>query len=150
MQNRKLVRFFRDKGVSVLITDCDGHISELIPLWLEVGINAVYPVEYRKRYGRNLAMIGGIDKRELRYDKARVKREVMSKVPYLVESGGYIPAVDHAVPPNVPLHNYLYMCELIKEIACGGSPELWEPPGELERQLGPIEEMWTPDKAWAY
>ena len=28
---RKIVRFLRDKGVSVLIMDCDGHISELIP-----------------------------------------------------------------------------------------------------------------------
>jgi len=28
---RKIVWFLRDKGVSVLIMDCDGHISELIP-----------------------------------------------------------------------------------------------------------------------
>ncbi|HID06764.1 MAG TPA: hypothetical protein EYP10_06410, partial [Armatimonadetes bacterium] len=101
---RKLVRFFREKGVSVLIMDCDGHIGELIPLWLDVGINCVYPVEvaahndpieYRKRYGRSLAMIGGTDKRELRHDKSRVKDEVMSKVPWLIDRGGYIPQVDH-------------------------------------------------------
>jgi uroporphyrinogen decarboxylase len=156
---RKLVRFFRDKGVSVLIMDCDGHIGELIPLWLDVGINCVSPVEiaanndpieYRKKYGKNLSMMGGIDKRELRFDKARVKKEVMSKVPYLVESGGYIPSVDHGVPPDIPLRNYLYMCELIKEIACGGNPELWEPPCVLEKRLGPIEEMWKPENAWAY
>ncbi|MGC8833118.1 MAG: uroporphyrinogen decarboxylase family protein [Armatimonadota bacterium] len=154
---RKLVRFFRERGVSVLVMDCDGYIGELIPFWLDVGINAVGPVEiaagndpvlYRKQYGRNLAMMGGIDKRELRFGKEEVRREVMSKVPWLVEQGGYIPAVDHGVPPDVPLRNYLYMCELIKEIACGGRYDLFEPPGLLEAQLGPIQEMWSPEKAW--
>ena len=28
-----------------------------------------------------------------------------------------------------------------------GNPDLWEPPGVLEAQLGPVEEMWTPDMA---
>lgn len=154
---RKLVRFLRDKGVSVLIMDCDGYIGELIPLWLDVGITTVSPIEiaagndpilYRKLYGKNLGITGGIDKRELRFDKARVRDEVMSKVPWLVEQGGYIPGVDHGVPPDVPVRNYLYMVELIKEIACGGAPDLWQPPGDLERRLGPIEEMWSPEAAW--
>jgi len=105
------------------------------------------PVAYRKQYGKDLLMMGGIDKRELRFDKERVRREVLAKVPWLVEQGGYIPGVDHGVPPDVPVRNFLYMCELIKEIACGGTPDLWEPTGELEAHLGPIEEMWTPDMA---
>ena len=154
---RRLVRFFREKGVSVLVMDCDGHIGELIPLWLDAGINVVSPVEiaayndpieYRKKYGRALGMWGGIDKRELRYDKARVKREVMGKIPWLVEQGMFIPQVDHGVPPDVPVRNYLYMVELVKEIACGGNLDAFEPSCELEKRLGPIEEMWSPDKAW--
>ncbi len=153
---RRLVRFFRERGVSILIMDCDGYNGELIPLWLDVGISCVSPIEiaanndpvtYRKKYGKRLLMMGGIDKRELRFDKERVRREVMSKVPWLIEQGGYIPSVDHGVPPDIPVRNFLYMCELIKEIACGGNPDLWEPPGVLEARLGPIEEMWTPDMA---
>ena len=154
---RRLVRFLREKGVSVLAMDCDGHIGELIPVWLDAGIDVVSPVEiaahndpvaYKKRYGKALGMWGGIDKRELRYDKARAKREVMSKVPWLVEQGRYIPMVDHGVPPDVPVRNYLYVAELVKEIACGGNLEAFEPPCELEKHLGPIEEMWSPEKAW--
>jgi uroporphyrinogen decarboxylase len=153
---RRFVRFFRERGVSVLIMDCDGHIGELIPLWLDVGITCVSPVEvaahndpvaYRKSFGRDLLMMGGIDKRELRFDKERVRREVLSKVPWLIEQGGYIPQVDHGVPPDIPLRNFLYLCELLKEIACGGNPELWKPTGELEAQLGPIEELWRPEMA---
>jgi len=153
---RRLVRFFRERGVTVLIMDCDGYNGELIPLWLDVGITCISPVEiaanndpvaYREKYGKRLLMMGGIDKRELRFDKDRVRREVLSKVPWLIEQGGYIPSVDHGVPPDIPVRNFLYLCELIKEIACGGNPDLWEPPGELEAQLGPIEQMWTPDLA---
>jgi hypothetical protein len=39
------------------------------------------------------------------------------------------------------------MCELIKEIACGGDLQHFEPPGELEARLGPIAEMWSPEQA---
>jgi uroporphyrinogen decarboxylase len=147
---RQIVRFLREKGVSVLVMDCDGHIGELIPVWLEVGITAVSPIEiaahndpvaYRKEYPE-LGMLGGIDKRELRFDKARVRAEVMKKIPWLVEQGGFIPGVDHGVPPDIPVRNYLYMVELLKEIACGGDLEMWDAPGLLEKQLGPIEEMW--------
>jgi len=153
---RKLVRHFRQYGVSVLIMDSDGYIGDMIPLWIDVGINAVGPVEiaanndpiaYRKRFGKNLAMLGGIDKRELRFDKPRCRAEVLRKVPWLIEQGGYIPGCDHGVPPDIPLRTFLYMCELIKEIACGGCPDAFEPPCELEKQLGPIEEMWHPDMA---
>jgi len=147
---RQIVRFLRDKGVSVLVMDCDGHIGELIPVWLEVGITAVSPIEiaahndpvaYRKEYPE-LGMLGGIDKRELRFDKARVRAEVMKKIPWLVKQGGFIPGVDHGVPPDIPVRNYLYMVELLKEIACGGDLDVWDAPGLLEKQLGPIEEMW--------
>ena len=153
---RRLVQFCRDKGVPVIIMDCDGYNGQLIPIWIDVGINAASPIEiaahndpvlYRKQYGKHIAMLGAIDKRELRFDKPRVKREVMSKVPWLVEQGGYIPGVDHGVPPDVPVRNFLYMCELIKGIANGKDTGSWEPSCELEQQLGPIEEMWTPDMA---
>jgi len=51
------------------------------------------------------------------------------------------------VPPDIPLRNFLYMVELIRGFANGESLETYEPPCELERQLGPIEEMFDPDKA---
>jgi len=153
---RKIVRHLRQYGVSVLIMDSDGCVGDLLPLWIDAGINAIGPVEiaagndpiaYRRRFGRNLAMVGAIDKRELRFDPARARGEVMGKVPWLIEQGGYIPGCDHGVPPDIPVRTFLYTCELIKEIACGGRLDVFEPPCELERQLGAIEEMWHPDMA---
>ncbi|MCX7599574.1 MAG: hypothetical protein N2512_12025 [Armatimonadetes bacterium] len=122
---RKVVGFLRDAGIDIHMVDSDGNIDQLIPLWLEVGVNCVYPIEiaagcdplaYRRHYGRQLLMLGGIDKRALRGTKEEVEAEVMSKVPELVKQGGYSPMVDHAVPPDVPLANFKYYLDLCHQI----------------------------------
>ena len=64
-----------------------------------------------------LNMIGGIDKRPLSQGRAAIETEVRSKVPYLKETGGYIPAIDHIIPPDVPLDGFKAYVELIKQIA---------------------------------
>jgi hypothetical protein len=113
-------------GIRTVLVDCDGRCDALIPIWLEAGINGIYPLEcaagedpvrLRKEYGKELLMVGGIDKRVLARDKAAIEKEVYAKAPFLIEAGGWIPSVDHAVPPDVPLENYLYYWELIKKIA---------------------------------
>lgn len=148
----EFVDFARSRGIKTICVDCDGHIRELIPHWIDVGIDATYPMEiaaqndpvhYRDQFGKNLAFIGGIDKRELRKDFAGVKREVMSKVPYLLERGGYIPRVDHGVPPDIPVRNYLYMAELIKAIAEGRNVDDVTI-NNYDDLLGPIEKEWSP------
>jgi uroporphyrinogen decarboxylase len=35
----------------------------------------------------------------------------------MVELGGYIPTVDHTIPPDVPLKNFLYYLELKRKVA---------------------------------
>ena len=85
-----------------------------------------------------MAFIGCIDKREIR-SKERTYAEVMKKVPWLIEQGGFLPAIDHAVPPDVPLRSYLYMCELIKAIAEERSIPAPEQPLEIEDKLTPVE-----------
>ena len=130
---KKVVGFLRESGVPVVIMDSDGHISELIPLWIEAGFNATYPLEvaagndliaYRKRFGHQFAYYGGLDKRELARSKAAVEREVLAKLPWmLAHGGGYIPACDHGIPPDVPYQNYLHMLKLIRHISAGEALE---------------------------
>ena len=123
---RKIVDLLRAHGVEIIFVDCDGNLDLLIPIWLEAGINGVWPIEVaagmdpvalRKQYGRDLLLVGGIDKRELSKGKAEVYAEVMRRVPALNEMGGYIPTVDHSVPPDVPLENYAYYRQLLAELA---------------------------------
>jgi uroporphyrinogen decarboxylase len=122
---RKVNGFLREHGIDIHMVDSDGNVDELIPLWLEVGVNFVYPMEvaagcdilaYREQYGQDLIIMGGIDKRALRTDRAAVEREVMSKVPQMVKAGGYSPMVDHAVPPDVSLENFQCYLDLCREI----------------------------------
>lgn len=126
---KKITDFFRKHGVDVIFIDSDGNINELIPLFLEAGINGVLPLEVaagmdivalRKEYGHDLVMMGGIDKRALSKDKKTIKEEVMVKVPYLIKEGGYIVDLDHGVPPDIPFKNYMYYIELIKDISKKG------------------------------
>jgi uroporphyrinogen decarboxylase len=121
----KVTDFLRGYGIDIILVDSDGNLEELIPLWLEGGVNAVMPLEVaagmdavklRKRYGKNLSLIGNIDKRALIKGKEAIKKEVMYKVPYLIKEGGYIPSIDHSVPPDVSLENYLYYLQLIKKV----------------------------------
>jgi uroporphyrinogen decarboxylase len=120
---KKLTAYLREHGIDVFLVDCDGNTDELIPLWLEGGVNGIYPIEvaagcdalgYRRRYGQELILIGGIDKRALSKDLAAVRHEVMGKVPELVAGSGYVPFVDHAVPPDVSFRNFCYYLELVK------------------------------------
>jgi hypothetical protein len=97
----------------------------LAPLWLEAGVNGLRPFEIaagcdpvamRKRYGRDLIIQGGIDKRALARGPEDIDREVLSKVPWLCLQGGFFPQVDHLVPPDVPLQNYIYYAQLMRRV----------------------------------
>lgn len=123
---KKVTDLLHDHGIDIITLDSDGDVSELIPVWLECGINGILPnevaanvdvVEMRKQYGKDLVISGGIDKRALAGTKKQVEDEVMSKVPYLLSEGGYFPSIDHAVPPDVPFENYAYYLELLRQAA---------------------------------
>lgn len=123
---KKISSFLRKHGTDIIIVDSDGNLNELIPLLLEAGINGILPLEVaagmnpvalRKEYAHDLVMVGGIDKRALSKDKKSIEKEVMAKVPYLIKEGGYLPDIDHIVPPNVPFKNYVYYVKLIKNIS---------------------------------
>ena len=130
---KKVTEFLHSHGIDVIHVDCDGNIDELIPLWLECGINFHWPLEVaagmdavalRKKYGKELILSGNIDKRVFVKGKDAIREEVMSKVPFLLETGGYLPSLDHAIPPDVPLEGFRYYTNLLREI--GGMEKLPE------------------------
>lgn len=113
---RRITDAIRRSGVDIIFVDSDGDVSELIPLWLEAGINGVFPMEqacgndlhaYRRKFGRDLLMAGGIDKRALARGRKAIKEELRRQLP-LVAAGGYVPTVDHAIPPDVSFADFCY------------------------------------------
>lgn len=111
---RRVCDWLRSQGVKHIGLDSDGDIRTLIPLWLDVGIDHLWPFEMqsgmdvvavRREYGRRLGIVGGIDKRVLARGGDVMRREVDRVMP-LVEQGGYIPELDHSVPPDVSWANF--------------------------------------------
>ena len=120
---RELVQEAKRICAEKVFVDCDGHIGELIPLWMEVGVDGTSPVEiaseqdildYARKYP-DFLFLGGLDKRKLLKGKKEVEEEVIPKARELYARGGWIPAVDHAVPANAPFENFKYMIELLKQ-----------------------------------
>ena len=96
--------------------DTDGFAVPVIPLYREIGMDAMSPfevasgcdvVEIGRRYP-DLALFGGIDKRVLAESREAIDREVERILPAMRERGGYIPTCDHGVPEEVPYENYLH------------------------------------------
>lgn len=116
--------FLKRKGIDVFFVDCDGNINELVPLFLEGGVNCMFPLEInsgtdplslRQRYGQKVLLSGGVDKIALIKGREAIKKE-LHRLKELVASGGYIPHVDHRVPPDVSYSDYLYYLEAKKDI----------------------------------
>ena len=124
---RRITEFALDRGARQIMLDSDGNVAELIPIWLDAGITSVLPFEVaagmdvvrlRRKYPR-MAMVGGIDKRVLSHGPKAIEAEVMAKVPVLLQTGGYIPAIDHLLSPDIPLEGFRYYTELIRKVAEG-------------------------------
>ncbi|HOJ33875.1 MAG TPA: uroporphyrinogen decarboxylase family protein [Candidatus Hydrogenedentes bacterium] len=121
---RRVVDFLRSHGVDFISLDSDGDISTLIPVWLDAGINVLYPfevqsgmdvVQVRREYGKELRLWGGIDKRVVAIGKEAIDRE-LGRIAPLVREGGYVPTPDHSFPPDVSYSNYCYFMEQLLKI----------------------------------
>ncbi|MHC1629154.1 MAG: uroporphyrinogen decarboxylase family protein [Candidatus Nezhaarchaeales archaeon] len=121
----RITSFLRANGVKIILVDSDGNIEPLIPSYMKAGINGFYPLEVaagmdvcklREKYGKKIILIGNIDKRALARGKEFIKKELYKKLPECLPEGGYIPSVDHDVPPDVSLDNYVYYVKTMREI----------------------------------
>ena len=108
-------KIVQEGGCPLYAMDSDGFVGELIPIWIEAGINACDPVEvaahndiveFRRQFGRGMAFLGGVDKRAIAKGGSAIEREVDRVLP-VIQSGGYIPGCDHGVPADVSWQNYV-------------------------------------------
>ncbi|MAG36396.1 MAG: hypothetical protein CL878_09150 [Dehalococcoidia bacterium] len=121
-------------GCDIAYTDCDGDITELIPVWLEGGLNGIFPVEVRagsdpvqirEQYGERVVILGGFDKMAFLQGRDGLRQEMQRIAPYL-RQGGWIPHVDHRVPADVSFPDYLYYLELKRDTLCIPTPAPYE------------------------
>lgn len=117
---KRISKKLRAAGIDLWYTDCDGDVRPILPYLLEGGINCLFPFEVNssghpreilEEYGKELRIMGGVDKMKLAEGKEAIKEYLETLVP-LVERGGYIPFCDHRCPPNVKPEDYLYYLDL--------------------------------------
>ena len=120
------VPIIKNSGCPIIELDSDGCVDDLIPIWIESGINCTSPVEvaahcdildYRRRYGKNMAYKQGIDKRIIARGGRELEEHVMNIVPQMFKLGGYIPGCDHGVPPDISWKNYVEFGRLIAKLS---------------------------------
>lgn len=105
------------RGAKIFDMDSDGNVNVLLDSFLACGLNSMHPmepaagmdiVELRKRYGKRLAIRGGIDKHVLRQGKDAIRNELEYKMQPLMRQGGIAFGLDHRIPNGSSLENYRY------------------------------------------
>ena len=124
---KRMVDFFKSHGTKYFAVDTDGNPTLLLPLLLEAGVDILWPIEraanfhpleIRKKFGRSLRLWGGVDKRVLANGRDAIRVHLRELIP-LIETGGYIPTVDHLIPPDVSWDNFRYYMEMKKALLDG-------------------------------
>ena len=121
----KWLSVFKKYGIRVVNMDSDGYIEDLIPIWIESGINVCEPIEvaagndivhFRERFGTKMAYCGGIDKRAIAKGGDIMRAEVMRVVPPLLKAGGFIPSCDHGVPSDIGYRDFIEYTRLLAQL----------------------------------
>ncbi len=120
----RIGRRLHKHGIDLWYMDCDGDVRPLMPGFLKSGINCLFPYEVNScvhpatlldEYGKDLRIMGGIDKLEMRKGPKAID-DYLASVARLVERGGYIPFCDHRCPPDVKEQDYIHYLDRKEEM----------------------------------
>jgi uroporphyrinogen decarboxylase len=123
-----LYKYAKEKcGCKILLHSC-GAISSIIPDLIEIGVDAINPVQIsasgmepsglKRKFGKEIAFWGGgIDTQNTLKNAtaADIKKEVKNNIEIFKEGGGYVFAQVHNIMPDVPVENIIAMFEAYRE-----------------------------------
>ena len=109
---RRLLERVKDMNM-LTVVDTDGDVTLLVPWLKSVGVEGVLPLERQagvngmrlRQQFPDFCMIGHFDKMVMNTSEEAVCEEFQRLLP-LMQSGGFIPSVDHQTPPGVSLKQY--------------------------------------------
>ena len=125
---RRITELLHSRGVDLIFVDTDGNVDKLVPLYLEVGVNGILPMEVaagsnpleiHKRHDGRMRMLGGVDKRAIVSGKKAIEAQFAGVIREMLKRGGYIPHVDHAVAADLPFENYTHYRKLLSDEFAG-------------------------------
>ena len=122
---RRLSDFCHDMGVEFILLDSDGKVDALLPHWLASSVDIVFPIEVgtwqsdptvmRRQYGKDLRMVGGIDKHVIPQGEAAIRQHLEHLKPLAAE-GGFLPMPDHRIPPSCSLEEFRTYLRVFQEV----------------------------------
>ena len=130
---RRIWDMLAARGCRLFDQDSDGNMNPVIEAFLECGLNMMHPFEpaagmdmvaTRRKYGKRLAIMGGIDKHVLRRGEEAITAELEYKIPPMVASGGCMLGLDHRIPNGTPLAAYRFYVRKAWEIMDREAAEL--------------------------
>lgn len=117
---RRTTQLLARHGIDLVSLDSDGKVDDLLPIWLEHGINVMFPVEvgtwhasiapWREQYGPSIKAVGGMDKRVFAQSREAIEAEIERLRP-LIELGGFLPCPDHRIAPDAEWDLVRYYCD---------------------------------------
>ncbi len=128
---KPLLGVLDNHGVEIKICRTYANSRILIPSLLKFGINGLWACEtniesmdyvsLRNEFGKDLRLIGGIDLDALRSGREAIEKEILNKVPPLLEEGGYIPLADGRIRKEISFGNYSYYRSMLEKLISGSS-----------------------------
>jgi uroporphyrinogen decarboxylase len=121
--HKRAIEWAHKRGIKAHLHSC-GDINPLIPELIDIGIDAINPlevkagmnpIELKKTYGKKVVLHGGINA-VLWDDIDAISAEMKKVIPVMKESGGYIFSSDHSVPSSVSLENFRHIIDLAKNL----------------------------------
>ena len=121
----ELCQFARAHGVLMVDIDTDGNAMELVPLVEACGVNSINPFEVKagndlfvlREQHPSFILMGWLEKEVINEGNGHlIEQEIMSKVPPLLQKGGYFPNGDHGIQPPVTFENLCRFMTLLHEV----------------------------------
>lgn len=132
-RQRKWIEFVKARTPAKVFLHCDGAVSEILPDFIEIGIDILNPLQtsargmepekLKREYGRDLSFWGGgVDTQTtLPFGSVDdIRREVRDRVRLLGPGGGFVFTTIHNIQPDIPPEKILAVFETVAE--CGAYP----------------------------
>jgi len=115
---RRVAACLERHGVAVRVMWTAGAVHDLIPLWLDAGVNGVYVNQagqaglsyaaLRREFGPELRLFGGIDWRAVVAGPQSIDAFLARETRPLLKSGRYVPYLDDTVRVYMPFDHFQY------------------------------------------
>ncbi len=126
-RHRKIFEFLKSHSDAKILYHCDGAILPIIDDFIEIGVDALNPVQIsaegmdtrslKAQFGDRLAFWGAIDTHAIlpKGTTSEVRQEVKTQIESLGKDGGYVLAAVHNIQDDIPPQNIVAMVEAARE-----------------------------------